>query len=116
MPRPTASASRSAAALPASLSHPLRTVLDRPTRRCDMAKERVTAKYKTLHDLPGPDRARAREVLAWAFSHGRSVDRTALATILLAQRACASERGDPFDRWTLDQLADFMWSDLTEWC
>lgn len=58
-------------------------------------------------------RVRAHAVRIWAFGQGRAVDRPSLAVILAVKDDCVDE---PFDRWTLDGLADLMWTYVPQWC
>ena len=58
-------------------------------------------------------RARTRQVRLWALTKGRSVDGEALAVLLTVKEECIDE---PVDRWTLDGLADLMWTYIPQWC
>src|SRR5512142_1386760 len=58
-------------------------------------------------------RSRTRRFRLWGLAKGRSVDGDALAVILTVKQECIDE---PLDRWTLDGLADLMWTYVPQWC
>ena len=58
-------------------------------------------------------RARTRDVRRWALSQGRPVEAGAVELILEVKNDCL---GEPLDRWTLDGLADLMWTYVPQWC
>jgi hypothetical protein len=68
---------------------------------------------KNQIEVPDRHRLHVRLARAWALARGRALDPVALIVLILAKEECFDA---PAKLWVLDDLAEFVWSRLTEWC
>ena len=64
-------------------------------------------------DIPERHRLHIRMARAWAMARGRPIDAVALAILVLAKEECCDA---PLRLWLLDDLAEFVWGHVTQWC
>jgi hypothetical protein len=64
-------------------------------------------------EIPERHRHHVRHVRTWSLARGRPIDVLGLTVLILAKEECVDA---PLHLWTLDDLAEFVWTQVAQWC